>query len=298
MNRLLCIVALAAVTAGCAEDSAPESESKQVASEIDVAYLGLTVMDCQAEATQCVRNGRGRFLRATLDCSVRLNACLADLAVQTAGRAAGSATEVLACGTSSVECVASSAKLSEVLACEANVETCVVDRVDDLTGIRLPTTRDVVGEAAGVVGDVLDTGVEVVGTAVDTTVHVADTAVGAAVDVASTTAEVAGTVVGTTVEVAGTAVEAGVEVVGTAVDVTVGTAGTVIDTAAGVAGSTVETAGGVIQGTVETAGEVVGGTVAGIGVALDCSAEARSCWRTQRDLLACQKSYRECLAKK
>jgi hypothetical protein len=275
--RLLSLVAATVLVTACADESAKTTDER-VAPDVQTAYLGLTVIDCQSEATQCVRAGQRRFLSATVGCSLKLNACLVDVAAQAAVQVVGSAEEVLSCGQPSVDCVASAKRLRDVVACEAAVETCVVDKVDELTGIQLPTTHEVVEVVAGAAEDIVTTGVVVIDGVAQTGVHVVG-------EVVETGVEVVGAVAEGSVEVVGAVAEGGVQVVGAVVDTTVG-----------LAGDTIGTAVTVVDTTVQTAGAVVHGALDGVDNVLDCSAEARSCWRTTRDLFACQKSYGDCLA--
>lgn len=262
---VLSILTFSFLTVGCGSEGSSGDSSLAGDAGVGTAHLGLTVIDCQTEATQCVSSAKSRFLQATLGCSGKLTACLADASAQAATQVIESSDEVLGCGTSNVQCVADAQKLTDVLGCERKVASCVVGTVESTTGIVLPAAltavEEVVESATGVVGEVADSSLGLVDQVVEST----------------------GSVTGTVVETAGELVQTSVGVVGEVAATTASSAGEVVQTGVGVV-SVVATA------TVQSASAAVDNT-------LSCSQTARSCWRSTRRLLGCQADYAACLVK-
>lgn len=224
-KKLLGLLVGSTLAFGCASDADSPSDVADDEVSVSTAFYGLTVMDCQAQATQCLEDSRrGLFslLRRPVTCSVQLSACLTEATVQAAGSAVTAVAEVTSCGTQGVSCIADANDVASAIACQEHVEGCVIDTVNEHTGIELPTTREVVEAAAGVVGEVVETAVEVteevVETAVNVTGEVIETAVEVTEEVVETAVDTATTVVTETVETAGEVVETAVGVVNGAVD--------------------------------------------------------------------------------
>jgi hypothetical protein len=149
---------------------------------VGTAYYGLSVKDCNEEFTACLAADKGErsWASRSLYCQSELRACLGDLAVEAAQEVVSEAGEITQCGRDGLTCYAGADRISAALDCRNGVEVCVNGNVKDLTGIELPTTRQVVGAA-------VDTAQQVVETAVDTAHQVVHTAVDTAVTVVDTT---------------------------------------------------------------------------------------------------------------
>ena len=255
-----CVITLATFTGACASDKSDEVVASNDDVSAQVAFYGLTVVDCQQQATQCYQSQpRG--------CSSKLVRCLSRASTEAAKGVLAETADVAACGKSGAQCFGDAAKLSAVLACEDNVESCVLTRVKDLTGIPLPTSQHVAGEVVAHVDEVAEAAVQTVGSAV----------------------EVAGEVVETAVEKTGEVIETGVKVTGEVAEHAVEVTGEVIETAHQVTAEVAATATGVVSDVVET-GVSVGKT------ALQCGEESRTCLRTTGKLFSCQRAYVECLS--
>lgn len=277
-NTMYCALTLAALTGACANDTQHESASTDDLST-QVAFYGLTVMDCQQQATQCAQNGAGKgFFSSTISCSTKLTRCLGKASAEVAKGAVAETHEVAKCGTSGAECVSKAQSLSDVLACQNTAESCVVDRVKETTGIPLPTSQQVIGKVAEEAGQTIETATEVVhtvgeaaGEVVSTTVQVADHVVEHAVDVADRA-------VGTAVTVADHAVEHATDVAEHVVETTTKVTGEVVGTA------------------VEVVDQAVDSTLDVAKSAVQCADESRTCIKTTKKLLSCQLAYASCMA--
>jgi hypothetical protein len=203
-------------TADVSEPAAPAPEQTADDIALTTSFYGLTVMDCQAQATQCFISNSGiRLFRRPINCSAQLTKCLASASVEVASEVVDAAADVTECGTDGVSCFVDARRLSDVRACEAAVETCVVDKVDELTGIALPTSQEIIDTTLGTAGVVIETATGVVGEVVETTTEVVGEVAETATEVVATTVDTATTVVSETVETA-------TEVVAPVVDTAVG----------------------------------------------------------------------------
>jgi hypothetical protein len=276
-NSIYCAVTVAALTGACANDTQHDTASTDELST-QVAFYGLTVMDCQQQATQCAQNSAGKgFLSSTLGCSSKLTRCLAKASAEAAKGAMAETREVAKCGTSGAECVSNAQKLSDVLACQNSAESCVVERVKETTGIALPTSQQVIGKV-----------VEEAGQAIETTTAVVATVGEAAGEVVATSVDVADHVVGHATEVAEQAVGTAVRVADHAVDHATNVAEHVVETTAAVTGEVVGTAVAVVDDAVDT-------TLGVAKSALQCAEESRTCIKTTKKLLSCQLAYASCM---
>lgn len=219
-TMMLGVAMFAAMATGCANggESSPATDDVSV----QTAFYGLTVMDCQQQATQCFKDNTGlRLFRKPVSCSVKLTSCLTKASAEVAGNVVHEVKDVTKCGTGGVSCFADARGLRNVLACENTVESCVLDTVNDLTGIPLPTSQQVAGAAIETAGQVVEVAVDATGqvieTAAEVTEHVVETAAGATREVVSTAVEVTTEVVETAAnvskEVVQTAAATGVKVV-------------------------------------------------------------------------------------
>lgn len=267
MNKTL-FSALGAATllTACANDTPHDSGASDELSS-QVAFYGLTVMDCQQQATDCVQSNSGGFLSGTARCSTKLTKCLANASAEVAKNVVEESKQVTQCASSGVECVSGAGKLRDVLSCQNTLESCVVERVNELTGIPLPTTQQVVAEVAEHAGVVVEHATEVVETVAETAHEVVDTAV----------------------DVADHAVDTAVTVADRAIETTGAVAEHVVEHATEVTGAVVETATSVVTDAVDTT-LTVGKT------ALQCADESRTCIRTTKKLISCQLAYAECMA--
>jgi hypothetical protein len=272
------MLTLAALTTACAADNKP-SESAATGDDLSaqVAFYGLTVVDCQQQATQCYKTQKH-----ALNCSTKLARCLSRAGAEAAKGVLEETREVTACGKSGVQCVGDATKLSAVLGCEDKVESCVLGHVTELTGIPLPTSQQAVAEVASTAGQVVETAVEATGEIVETGVRVAGQVVQTGTQVAEHVVE---TTLDATHQVVDTTVKVGGEVVEHAVEVT----GEVLETAHAVTAEVAQTATAVVGDVVQT------GLNAG-KTALQCGEESRSCIRTTKKLLSCQLAYATCLS--
>jgi hypothetical protein len=256
----LCVLTLAALTGACASDSSEPSVASGDELSAQVAFYGLTVVDCQQQATQCYQSQpRG--------CSSKLARCLGRAGAEAAKGVLAETKDVTACGKSGVQCLDDATKLSAVLKCEDKVESCVLTSVQDLTGIPLPTSQQAVAHVAAHVGEVAEVAVQTAGTVVAATTEVVETAV----------------------ETTGQVIETGVKVTGEVAEHAVEHVGEVIETAHEVTAEVAQTATGVVSDVVDT-GVAVGKS------ALQCGEESRTCLKTTGKLLSCQRAYVECLA--
>jgi hypothetical protein len=277
-NTMYAALAVAALTGACANDTMPETASTDELST-QVAFYGLTVMDCQEEATQCAQSSAGGgFLSRTLGCSSKLTRCLTKASAEAAKGALAETREVAKCGTSGAECVSKAQTLSDVLACQNSAESCVVDRVKETTGIALPTSQQVIGKAAEQAGQAIETATEVVATVGE-----------AAGEVVATTVDVADHVVGHASEVAEHAVDSAVRVADHAVGHAADVAEHVVETTTAVTGEVVETAVAVVVGARDNNPRVAKNK-------LQCADESRTCIKTTKKLLSCQLAYVTCMS--
>ena len=177
---------------GCASNGdAPSSSGQTADSQVNVslgtAVYGLSVRDCYAEASECLEqqgNEARTWVSQSLYCQSELRACLADVAVEAAGEVVAEARDVTQCGQDGLTCYTQTRGIQETLDCRNQVEVCVNDNVEDLTGIRLPTSREIVGAAVDAAEGVVERAVDRATQVVDTAVAVAEGAAQAAVDVA------------------------------------------------------------------------------------------------------------------
>jgi hypothetical protein len=252
-------VILAVLGSACASDGAQHATNDDVATQ--VAFYGLTVMDCQHQASQCAQGHPGSgFLRTALGCSAQLSECLAKAGHELASDVLDETQEVTTCGTSGARCLSEADTLRTALACENEVETCVTGHVETLTGIPLPTSQEVIGEVTEHVGEVVETATEVAHEVADVVEDTADTVLDA-------THEVAEEVIETTADVAEHAVETTADVAEHALDTVETLATDAVDTTEHVAKT-----------------------------ALQCGEQSRDCIRTTHKLLSCQLDYAECLS--
>lgn len=274
-------VILAVLGCACASDSAQQATNDAVATQ--VAFYGLTVMDCQHQASQCAQGHQaGGFLRTAVGCSTELSKCLVEAGHEVAHEVLDETREVTSCGTSGAHCLSEADSLRSALACENNVETCVTGQVETLTGIPLPTTQEVIAEVSDEVGEVVESATDVAHEVVDVVEDTAGTVLDA-------THEVVDEVVETTADVAEHAVETTADVAEHAVDTTADLAEHAVDTTADVAEHAVDTVGTLATDVVDTTHK------AGM-TALQCGEQSRDCIRTTHKLLSCQLDYAECLS--
>lgn len=291
------LVTVVSLAFGCAADDARERSSEEAASletpadpaisaeaPVGVAFYGLTVIDCQDEATECFeKNDKG--------CTARLTDCLTDISLQLTQDTIQEVGETVQCGTDGLTCFSGVGEVQAAVKCQQRVEDCVIDRVKAVSGVKLPHSKRILG----IVGDLVDTAVDIV-----------EPVVGIATDVVGSTAQAAGQVVGATVDTAGHVVgetvkatgkvvvatlDATGEVVGTTVDATGKVVGGVLGGAVDAVGSVVVLGGNVLTGTLDAAGSVIGDVLK----VPQCSLESSRCWRETRDYPACQAEYRACL---
>jgi hypothetical protein len=261
-----CTLTLAALTSACAANTPSQSAASPDELSAQVAFYGLTVVDCQQQATQCYKTEK-----RAIGCSTKLARCLSRAGAEAAKNVIEETREVTACGKSGVQCFGDATKLSVVLGCEDQVESCVLGHVNELTGIPLPTSQQAVAEVATHAGEIVETAVEATGEIVQTGV------------------QVAGQVTEHVVDTAHEVVDSAVTVSGEVVEHAVETTGQVLETAHEVTHEVVETATGVVGDVVDT-GLNVGKT------ALQCGEESRTCIRTTKKLLSCQVAYATCLS--
>lgn len=194
----------AALLGGCEAESSPRATDDV---SVQTAFYGLTVLDCQQQATQCFSENSGwRLFRRPVDCSLKLTSCLTSASVEVANNVVEEAADVTSCGSSGVACFRGARTLKSVLSCEASVESCVLETVNDLTGIPLPTSQQVANAAVSAAAEVIDATTEVAEEVVETAVGV--------------TGEVIEHAVETTGQAAETALAVGAETVDTAVAIT------------------------------------------------------------------------------
>jgi hypothetical protein len=214
-KMMLGLLVGSAVLGGCANESTPPSELAEDEVSVGVAFYGLTLMDCQNQATQCFetrpRRGLFSFLRRPVDCGVQLSTCVAEASAEAVLE---EAEDVTSCGLEGVSCFTDAGDLESVVSCQQHVEGCVIETVDDLTGVKLPTTAEVIETA----GEIVETAVEVTGEVVETAVEVTGEVVETAVDVTGEVVDTAVTVVEETVETAGEVITTTVDKVDGAVD--------------------------------------------------------------------------------
>lgn len=259
---MLGVAVFAAMAIGCAAENGTGATDDV---SVQTAFYGLTVMDCQQQATQCFKANSGfSLLRRPVNCSVKLSACLAKAGTEAASNVVNEVKDVTTCGSDGLSCFADARSLRNVLSCEDGVESCVTSSVSELTGIPLPTTQQVAGAALETAGAVVESTAAVAGEVAEAAAGVTKEVVGAAVDVTGQVVETAAGVTG--------------QVVGTAIDVT---------------GQVVETAVDVTKGVVQTA---AGAGVKAVKTALQCGEESRVCIRSTGKLLSCQLAYTKCLA--
>jgi hypothetical protein len=158
----------------------------------------------------------GGFVSASLSCRSQLAGCLGDVASSALDAVGKQADEVRQCGQDGLTCYADAAHLAEVLDCHNGVQVCVNSSVKELTGIELPTTREVVSTATQTTVDAADAAIGIAHTAVDRAVDDAHAAATAAADVTVYTVQ---TTVDATHTVATLAGQAAQNAVQTAVDV-------------------------------------------------------------------------------
>lgn len=199
-NSLLMLAALV----GCASN-APADESAAGGSQPNVAagtadislgtaVYGLTVRDCYAEATECAQSAAGDerpWAVQLLACQVELRSCLGEVVVETAGAVVEEARDVTQCGQDGLSCYATAEGLGATLDCRNAVEVCVNDNVEEITGIRLPTTRDIAGAAADAARAAVDSAVEVAEGVVERAVDRVETAVEVAQGAAQVASDIA-----------------------------------------------------------------------------------------------------------
>jgi hypothetical protein len=204
----LSLVALSAV--GCAEGS----EGVTSDPGIDTAFLALTVMDCQSQATQCLEaNANRRWWQRARNCTGDLVRCNTEAAFDTVETSVAEVDDVIDCADAGVDCFSDARRVSEALACEQSLEACTLETVADITGIELPTSGEIVEDTVEVVEETVDTAVTIVEDTVDTVVVVVEE-----------TVEVVEDVVEETVDTAVEVVEGAAEVVDTTIDNTLATA--------------------------------------------------------------------------
>ena len=71
-KKLLGLLVVSTLAIGCADDANSPSEVADDEVSVGTAFYGLTVMDCQSQATQCLENSRPRLfslLRRPVTCS-------------------------------------------------------------------------------------------------------------------------------------------------------------------------------------------------------------------------------------
>lgn len=276
-TTMLYTLTVAALTSACASDRPSDtSAASDDDVSVQVAFYGLTVVDCQQEATKCFQDKAGNAaFRRQNSCSTKLTRCLGKASAEAAKNVADEAADVAQCGKTGSKCFTGAAELSAVLACQDKVETCVLGSVNELTGIPLPTTQQVAGEIVAQAGEIVEHATEHVGEVTETAAKIT----GEIVETGATVVE----------HVAEHAVETAVAVTDHAVGTTRRVAGDVLETTGTLTGNVLETATTVVDATVETG-------VAAAKSALQCGEESGTCIRTTKKLLSCQLAYAECLS--
>lgn len=244
-----------------------------------VAFLGVTVMDCQSEATRCFQDAQGAM---PAECTSKLTACLGSIEVHDVGASTAAAIDTITCGTDGLSCVLEARSLSDVLACQGEVEGCVVDHVKAATGITLPTPTDLIKAAV----DVLEEPLDAVGDVVEEVAMAGGKVIRATIDATGKVIDATGKVIGATVDATGKVLDATGKVVGE-----------VVKTGATIVGDTAHAAGDLVSGTLQTGGKILGEVTGGLTSLLECSAESQQCWRKTRDYGSCSKQYDACLAR-
>ena len=274
---------LTVLSVGCAADDtaetpttpAPVAAEQIVAADkpVGVAFYGLTIIDCQDEATTCLeQHGDG--------CTARLTDCLTDVSLQIGKDRIADVGDTVKCGTDGLTCFSGVGELQAAVACQATVENCVIEKVDTLAKVKLPHTHRIL---------------DLAGSLIETAVDIVEPVVGTAVNVVGQTVDAAGEVVGKTVETTGKVVGKAVDATGKVVDTAVDATGKVIGTTAHVAGEVVEAAVSTVDTVAGTAIDAVGGVVDGVLDVAECSVVSSRCWRESRDFRTCQDAYRKCL---
>lgn len=255
------------LTVGCASDPAPKQEVSESLT-LGTAFYGLTIKDCYATATDCVETAPAdhTWVQSAATCRTQLHVCLGDMLTEAAGTIVQEAHEITKCGQGGLSCYGDARHLSEALDCRNGVEVCVNTEVENVTGIELPTSREVVTAAV-------------------------DTAHAAAEHAAETAHEVAVTAVDT----AHAAAEHAVDTAHAVVEHAENTAGYVVEGAVGTAEALGGIAATAVHDTAAVAIHVVGEVTAPARNAVECALEAQDCLWDTKELFTCREAYRSCL---
>ena len=193
------------VLLGCASDSNPSQESPTQASPVappagaalGAAFFGLTVNDCYASAADCFEGitDPATWASEAAACRAQLQGCFGDVveeAVTTVGRGA---TEIVQCSDDGLTCVGEAHEFDAVVACRESVEACVNGTVKEVTGVELPSTKQILDATVEVSHAVVEAKTEVVESTVGTAVAVTDVTATAVEGTVNAAIDVAGAVV-------------------------------------------------------------------------------------------------------
>lgn len=188
---------------GCASDSTPgqegptqESPPPLPSDALGTAFFGLTVKDCYASAAECFEGvtDPATWASETAACHLQLRGCFGDLVKDAVSTVHEGVVEVAQCGHDGLTCFGEAHEFDAVRTCRENVEGCVNGTVQDLTGIELPTTKEILDAAVDAHHTVVAVNVEAVESTVGTAVAVTDVAAGVVEDTIGAAVDVVGSV--------------------------------------------------------------------------------------------------------
>jgi hypothetical protein len=163
---------------------------------LGTAFFGLTVKDCYASAADCFQGvtDPATWASDTLACRLQLHACFGDLVQEAVTTVEQGVGEVAQCGHDGLTCFGAAREFDAVVTCRESVEGCVNGTVKDLTGIELPTTKQILDAAVETHHTVVAVNVEAAESAVGTAVAVTDVAADAVEDTITAAVDVVGAV--------------------------------------------------------------------------------------------------------
>jgi hypothetical protein len=191
----------AVVLFGCASDAhsaqkvAPQASSvAPPADALGAAFFGLSLKDCYASAADCAHGVTDphTWASAIADCRTQLHGCFGDLVEEALTAVEQGVTEIAQCGQEGLSCYGDAHDVEAVVACHQHVEGCVDGKVEDLTGIELPTTKEILDTAVETAHTVSAVPAEAAESTADTAVTVTDIAGDAIGDTLDGAAQIAG----------------------------------------------------------------------------------------------------------